>query len=64
VPCTCHARATHVPAVDEEEVGRLDVAVRHPHAVQVRHRAVGLHDARQTERIISGAREASPSRLG
>ena len=54
----------HVPAVDEEEVGRLDVAVRHPHAVQVRHRAVGLHDARQTERIISGAGEASPSRLG
>ena len=42
VPCT--------PAVDEEEVGRLDVAVRHPHAVQVRQRAVGLRDARRYRR--------------
>jgi hypothetical protein len=40
----------HMPDVDEEEVGWLNVAVRHPHAVQVRYRTVGLRDARRCKR--------------
>ena len=49
-------------AVDEEQVSRLDVAVRHRHAMEVRHGSVGLHgDAMHTARM-NGAQEASPSR--
>ena len=47
--------------VDEEQVGRLDVAVRHAVLVQVRDRAVGLRE--QVRRLLLAQPEANASRV-